>query len=505
MRRCILFLATWICAVGSHPCVHRDFGNNGTVCVCNATYCDSTPVPEVPDVGFYIRYTSSKDGLRFSKTDGVFSKEVPTHSDSFRLDPSITFQPIHGFGGGFSDSACINIKNLSSGAQENLMRTYFSKEGSNYNFGRIPIGATDFSTRAYTLDDHDGDVLLEKFSLAQEDILYKIPVMKRALEINPDLKLFAAAWTAPPWMRTNHNYTGYGFLLEEYYQVYANYLLKFMDKYKDHGLEMWALSTGNEPWIGTINISHYGAMGFTPKHMGKWVANNLGPTISKSKHNRTLILTYDDVRSHLDSFINIMFENELARSYIAAIAIHTYEDTLYPTVLVEKIHQDYPDKFIFMTEISTGDPQPDTGLVPLGSWDFADVYIMEMFQNFENWVAGWVDWNLAVNMYGGPNYLGNYKDAAIIVNAEVDEFYKQPLYYALTHFSKFTPPGSIRVGLAHGNTSVKAMAFETPKEEMILLIYNNCTTDQNVAINDPRRGNIHLHLPPKSIHTILYK
>ncbi|XP_046737574.1 lysosomal acid glucosylceramidase-like [Diprion similis] len=505
MRRCILLLATWIYAARSNPCVPRDFGNNGTVCVCNATYCDSTPVPEVPDVGFYIRYTSSRNGLRFFKTDGVFSEEFPADYHSYRLDPGTILQPIYGFGGSFSDSACINIMNLSPGAQENLMRTYFSKEGSNYNFGRVPIGGTDFSTRSYTYDDYEGDVLLENFSLAPEDLLYKIPVMKRALEINPDLRFMAAAWTAPPWMRTNHNYTGYGFLREEYYQVYANYLLKFLNQYKDHGLEMWALSTGNEPYIGAQNLSNFIAMGFTPKNISKWVANNLGPTISTSKHNRTLILTYDDVRSNLDSFIDEMFENQLATSYIGAIAIHTYEDTLYPTSMVEKIHQDYPDKFLIMTEISVGSPQADTGLISMGSWDYAELYLMELFQNFDYWVTGWVDWNLAVDIYGGPNCRANYKDAAIIVNAEVDEFYKQPIYYANTHFSKFIPPGSIRVGLIQGKKSVKAQAFETPKREMIIVMYNNATRDENVAIHDPRRGKIHLQLPPKSVHTILYK
>lgn len=39
--------------------------------------------------------------------------------------------------------------------------------------------------------------------------------------------------------------------------------------------------------------------------------------------------------------------------------------------------------------------------------------------------------NLAVNVQGGPNWVGNYVDAPIIVSNTSDEFYKQPMYYAI--------------------------------------------------------------------------
>ncbi|XP_046737579.1 lysosomal acid glucosylceramidase-like [Diprion similis] len=506
MLRCIFLLAMWIYTARSVPCVHRDFGNNGKVCVCNATYCDSTPVSDIPDIGFYIRYTSSENGLRLHETRGVFRTECsPADSDSFQLDFDNTFQPIHGFGGTFTDAASFNIKTLSPGAQENLMRTYFSKEGSNYNLGRVPIGGTDFSERPYTYDDHEGDVLLKKFSLANEDLLYKIPLMKKALKINPDVKLFAAAWTAPTWMRTNHNNTGYGFLRRKYYRVYAKYLVEFLNKYEDHGLKMWALSTGNEPYTGTQNLSDYGSMGWLPKNVGKWIANNLGPTISKSKHNRTLILAYDDSGSHLDPFINDMFENKLARNYTAGIAIHSYKDATFSTSLLGEIRQKYPEKFLIMTEFSAGNPQKDIGIVASGSWKLAEKYILNIIENLKNWVTGWVDWNLALDKYGGPNWRQNFVDAPIIVNSEADEFYKQPMYYAIAHFSKFISLGSVRVGFNHGKKSIEAVAFKTPKNETVLVMYNNATRDENVAIHDPRRGQIHLQLPPKSVHTILYK
>lgn len=55
-------------------------------------------------------------------------------------------------------------------------------------------------------------------------------------------------------------------------------------------------------------------------------------------------------------------------------------------------------------------------------------------KDLEHWVTGWTDWNLALNMEGGPNWVHNYVDSPIIVNAEKDEFYKQPMFYAMGHF-----------------------------------------------------------------------
>lgn len=87
-----------------------------------------------------------------------------------------------------------------------LFRAYYDpKKGSRYTLGRVPIGCTDFSTRIYTYDDVPGDTLLKNFSLAPEDYNYKIPYAKLAIELNPEVLLFAAAWSAPLWMKQFDN------------------------------------------------------------------------------------------------------------------------------------------------------------------------------------------------------------------------------------------------------------------------------------------------------------
>lgn len=65
-----------------------------------------------------------------------------------------------------------------------------------------------------------------------------------------------------------------------------------------------------------------------------------------------------------------------------------------------------------------------------------------MFQNLSHWVTSYVDWNLSLDLNGGPNYYNFSCDAPIIINKTSNEFYKNPIYYVLGHFSKFMPPGS---------------------------------------------------------------
>ena len=52
-----------------------------------------------------------------------------------------------------------------------------------------------------------------------------------------------------------------------------------------------------------------------------------------------------------------------------------------------------------------------------------------------------------LSLQGGPNWKDFAADSPIIVNAEADEFYKQPMFYALGHISRFMPEDSIRINI----------------------------------------------------------
>ena len=73
-------------------------------------------------------------------------------------------------------------------------------------------------------------------------------------------------------------------------------------------------------------------------------------------------------------------------------------------------------------------------------------YARDIIGCLNNWVDGWIDWNMVLDRQGGPNWSKNWCVAPVIVDPEKDEVYITPIYYALSHFSRFIRPGAVRIG-----------------------------------------------------------
>ncbi|XP_033343094.2 lysosomal acid glucosylceramidase isoform X1 [Megalopta genalis] len=513
MWRTFLVLGFFSVAACAKDCVPYIVDNGVLACVCNSTYCDDTPdaEPKIPEKGSFYWYVSNKGGDRLRMSSGKFSPDE-NHSPSEEhlvLNRSKTYQTILGFGGAFTDSVGINIKKLSPATQDQLIRTYYDpKVGSRYNLGRVPIAGTDFSTRGYTYDEDENDTSLEHFALSKEDHEYKIPFVKKARELNPDVKLVSAAWTAPIWMKTNKQYNGFGndggFLKKEYYQTYADYIIKFLDAYKENGLDIWAVSTGNEP----LNAFNPGfpltTMGWTPEMLTNWVGNFMGPTLASSVHNETLILLLDDNRIVLPWFVTPTFADEKASKYAAGTAVHFYMDSVMPATVLDWVHDDYPDKIILMTEASTVPSSWGSPRVVSKIWSRAETYASSIIEYMNHWTVGWMDWNLVLDDKGGPNWLNNTNDVGVIVNPSKDEFYKTGIYYAIKHFSRFVDRNSVRVSVTD-TAIIRATAFVTPSKEIVAVLCNRNKSSKTVIITDVDRGTMRLELSPNSINTVIYQ
>lgn len=78
----------------------------------------------------------------------------------------------------------------------------------------------------------------------------KIPYIKKATDLTGGaLKLVAAAWSPPVWMKTIASLTTpSSFLKQEYYQLWAEYYIKFFESYAENNVSFWGLSTQNEPY-----------------------------------------------------------------------------------------------------------------------------------------------------------------------------------------------------------------------------------------------------------------
>ena len=87
-------------------CKSKDFGHEGTVCVCTEQFCDSFSSGEPLSAQEYAVYTSTKAGDRFKLKTASFNKTLGVKSDEttvkLAVNNSVKFQKILGFGGAFT-------------------------------------------------------------------------------------------------------------------------------------------------------------------------------------------------------------------------------------------------------------------------------------------------------------------------------------------------------------------------------------------------------------------
>ncbi|XP_075972196.1 lysosomal acid glucosylceramidase-like [Anticarsia gemmatalis] len=424
---------------------------------------------------------------------------------AMRVFPSTRRQFIEGFGGSVTDAASINWRKLTDETQQKFIDSYFGAKGLEYNLIRVPIGGCDFSEHAYTYNEEPWyDHALSNFSLTSEDYFYKLPMIKRSQQVATDeIKITASTWSPPIWMKTNERITGFGQLKPEFYQSYADYHVRFMEEYEKAEVKIWAITTTNEPINGIVPLARFNSLGWTPSQLGKWVADNLGPTIRGSKYNKTLIFAVDDQRYVIPTWLRGM-EKEDPKSieYIDGIAIHYYGNFIPPSIL-SRVQERYPNKILLSTEACEGPMPWDLLKVEIGSWRRARRYVTSILEDLNNYVVGWIDWNLCLDPGGGPNWANNFVDAPILVYGEDDEFIKQPMFYAMGHFSKFIPRGARVIRVSRRSVlSLENIATLKTNGNIVMVLQNRRSREMNVKINISARRFIEFKMEAQSIKTI---
>ncbi|CAD0204506.1 unnamed protein product [Chrysodeixis includens] len=390
----------WVTLVKSDiPCAAREVANRSVLCVCTKDYCD-TVTRDVPVAGKYVSYVSSEDGLRFNKSSADLRSYDGTSSGAtLILDPETKYQTINGFGGAVTDSAAINWKNLSDPTlMQHLIDSYCGDSGIQYNMLRVPIGGTDFSVRGYTYNDLPvDDAALSNFTLAYEDYEYKIPMIKACMAAaSAPVHIVSATWSPPAWMKTNNALRGYSRLRKEYLQTYVDYHYKFMEKYAAENISVWSVSISNEPIDGTSGYDKINTLGWSYDYMAE-VAQRMATTFRNSTFKDVKILAADDQRYTLNIYwttLVLLYPDVV--DYFDGVAIHWYLNKVTPASTVTAIMKDYPDKFVISTEACNGALFTDT-IVDLGSWSRAEDYFVDILENLNTNLIGWIDWNMCLN------------------------------------------------------------------------------------------------------------
>lgn len=249
--------------------------------------------------------------------------------------------------------------------------------------------------------------------------------------------------------------------------------------------------------------------GWLPENQGKWIANNLGPSLNSSEFHDVKLFAGDDQRyTYPWWFEHLEDETPKAMDFVSGLAVHWYWDRLISPQLLDAASDRFPEKILLNTESCIGDKPFEAHRPILGSWSRAERYALGIIQDLKHHVAGWIDWNLILNEQGGPTYVNNTVDSAVILNStNNNEFYKQPIFYVLGHFSKFIPPGSIRITATLSGfraSNIKTVAFLCPDNTYVVIFYNHSDKKTIIEFTDILRGSFEIDLEPRSITNFIF-
>jgi glucosylceramidase len=465
-------------------------------------------------------YETSAQGNSLKKITTFSKTENPV---LITLNPDEKFQTITGFGGSFTESSAYLLNKVSATNRKKILVAYFSEEGANCSLTRTHIASCDFSLSNYTYAKVENDMLLENFTI-EDDKDDLIPMILEAKSISKEgFKIIASPWTAPPWMKDNKKYVG-GKLLPEFNDTFALYFSKYLQAYKKEGIGIWGITVINEPhgngnnWESTL---------FSPKEMTDFVQNHLGPKLENDGWSDIKILGYDQNRAGIKEWVDVMYKDEKSSKYYDGLAIHWYESTYdyFPNEL-QYAHEKSPNKYLIQTEACVDSEIPhwnddawywkkeatDWG------WDWASEkdkhlhpkyapvnrYAADIIGCLNNWVDGWVDWNMVLDKQGGPNWFKNWCVAPVIVDPEKDEVYFTPLYYTMAHFSKFMRPGAVKIGCAINHKELMATAVKNPDGTIAVVVFNPTAEKQSLEIKLNNKTEI-ISIDAKALQTVIIK
>lgn len=437
--------------------------------------------------------SGDKSRLLAAQEDIQLIDNPTTAYPSITVNPAEQYQEIEGFGAALTGSSAYVINQLSGSQKTALLQELFDAEdGIGISYLRLTIGASDFSLSDFTYDDMpsgQADTNLDNFSIAQDQVNI-IPVLQHILTYNSGIKILGSPWSAPAWMKTNQSLYG-GKLQTQYYQVYANYFKKYIEAYAGSGITIDAITPQNEP----LHESGYPTMKMEAAEQANFIKTALGPTFANNGIT-TKIIAYDH-NFDVPAYPLAVLADADANQYVTGSAFHAYAGDVSA---MSQVHNAYPSKGVYFTEISGGAWSPDfTGNL---NWYVRNILIGSV----RNWSKTVLFWNLALNDNHGPTNNGCTDCRGVVtVNASGTATFNEE-YYAIGHFSKFVKPGAHRIASTtfDGSTGLSNVAFQNPDGSKVLVVLNESPSTKTFSVV-VGANRFDYTIPQESVSTITWE
>ncbi|MEO0600991.1 MAG: glycoside hydrolase family 30 beta sandwich domain-containing protein [Myxococcota bacterium] len=457
------------------------------------------------------------------------------------VDADTPRQTVHGIGGSLTQASAHAMSALSAARRQEILTALFAPDRAAYSLVRTHVASCDFSTSSYTYAP-EPDPSLAGFSIDVDRQNGHLALLKGARAVpGADFRIVASPWTAPPWMKDNGKFYDDtsdprrgGRLLEEHHETFARYLVKYAQAYRDEGLEPWAFTVVNAPHgiYGT-----WESMEMEPAQQ-RDVVEQMRRTFDKHGVD-ALIFCYDQNRTGAEEFAEGVLASRKARKSVAGIAVHWYDSTfkVYEDEL-DKLHERFPEHPVLQSEgcidnvFGKGkDRGPDAPLPwwkddawywrkEATDWGYdwstkkedhpkyspAFRYARDLVGCLAHHVTGWIDWNVVLDKRGGPNHVGNFCLAPILVDGPSDTVYYTPLFTILEQVSRSTRPGAVihRTDVQapeHARGHLWAVGLVNPDGKRVVHVFYEGEQALSCRV-DHGTESVEVTLPPGSLVTL---
>lgn len=416
-------------------------------------------------------------------------------SASITVNSGQTFQEWHGWGGTFNEQGWVALQALSAADREQALKLLFDvNEGIGFDWGRIPIGPSDYAVARYHLSDAPG-----QFSI-DHDTMYLIPYIHAAQAIKSDVKYWASPWTPPPWAKSgNTENMGYdkGYFNTEYYQEYADFFVDWIEAYEAQGIPIDSVMPQNEPgWAQSYPTCAWGpATDSTnnielpnPVTLGTFVDGYLFPTLdAASLETRVWYGTLSNNTYFNDYWNDMMSKPSASRIVGGALQWATQPnvgmiaDAGYLVMQSEHMCGNYP--WLTPRANSAEDANRDNFLAAMAPNNHA--YGEESWDLMKSWIEDGVHiysaWNMVLDTEGfNLDMVRPWpQNAMLTVDLGTGELTATPYYYVFRHLAQYVDVGAVRIGVTGGN----ALAFQNPDNSIVTVMFNEGTAPSQTTLS----------------------
>lgn len=376
-------------------------------------------------------------------------------------------QRLHGVGAALTESSAYLLAQLPAAERRAALEALFGAGSGDLSVVRLVIGASDFSLEHRSLNDSPvPDPELTRFSI-DRDRLWVIPVLREILTMAPDIEIIASPWSAPGWMKDSGSYL-FGTLEPEHEAAYARYLVRYLEAFRDEGIDVDWLTLQNEPAAVQLD---YPSMIMGPDQQSRLLRDHLSPALVRAGLG-TRALVWDHnwcdakppggcVGPAPASFPLDVLGSAGAYRPVAGVGYHCYGGD--QVVANDAIHDRWPDLQIWHTECSGGTWQTDP---------FAATARLVLTDR-NHWANATLLWNLALDPDNGPHLGGCGTCRGVVtVDPQLARWDPEVELDVLATVARFGPQGSGALETTSSDPEIVASGVCSPSGRPAAVVFN---------------------------------